>query len=929
MANQATAAFDAFVRSRTAGNSRLSTNTRIGDKTLKIYGGSYHIEESEWDGFVELYYQKVFGDGTLEYLTEKQLQEGGPMLVDIDLNYASSIKDRQHTDDHIIDLVAMYLDKLMRYLDVEDGTSINIFVLQKANVNCLEDKTKDGIHIIFGLQVPKGVQSLVRDDIVKAIGEVWEGLPIKNTWDQVVDEGVAKGQVNWQMYGSRKPGNEAYLIHNHYISKWINGEWSLPERQTDTFDTHRYIHQLQAAYRQHPETSIKSEMEAKVAEVTSNLSRRGNTKKAETNYNGGAKMIVDSCRFNRINSEEMLDDVIACMMDGLSAFEYRLRETHEFTMALPEDYYGPGSYNKWIRVGWALANTNPRMFPTWLKMSCRDVCRQTLAVGGKFDWKNSVQEMFNLWKSFDCNNPDGLTHRSIMYWCKRDNPTEYQKIRTQTVDFFIDQTVQDKTEFDLAQVLYNIFKDRFVCVSIKNNCWYEYQNHRWYEIDSGSTLRLCISREMHSEYFNRLQELTKKMQTVDPACADYEPMRTKTSKLADIAVDLKKTVWKNNIMREARELFYDKDFINKLDENPYLLCFSNGVVDFKEKCMRPGQPDDYISKCTNIEYNPNFLNQHKTVNKINKFIEELFPNPELRTYMWEHLASVLIGTTENQTFNIYTGTGRNGKSCLVDLMGKTLGDYKGTVPITLITQKRNSIGSTSSEVVALMGTRYAVMQEPSKGDKINEGIMKEITGGDPIQGRALFKDTVTFIPQFKLVVCTNTLFDIKSNDDGTWRRIRVCDFESKFLEKPYEDELHFPQEQFPYQFQLDKKLDEQFEEWAPIFGAMLVQKAFKTQGNVTDCEAVLSSSNEYREGQDYLAEFAKENIERHDGSKVKKQEVMATFREWYQTNYGRGVPKARELYDYLTKRFGAYKNGWHNVRIIYEEEEDAMNELMS
>ena len=222
MANQATAAFDAFVRSRTAGNNRLSTNTRIGDKGLKIYGGSYHIDESEWDGFVELYYQKVFGDGTLEYLTEKQLQEGGPMLVDIDLNYAPTIKDRQHTDDHVIDLVAMYLDKLMRYLDVEDGTSINIFVLQKANVNCLEDKTKDGIHIIFGLQVPKGVQSLVRDDIVKAIAEVWEGLPIKNTWDQVVDEGVAKGQVNWQMYGSRKPGNEAYLIHNHYIAKWNN-----------------------------------------------------------------------------------------------------------------------------------------------------------------------------------------------------------------------------------------------------------------------------------------------------------------------------------------------------------------------------------------------------------------------------------------------------------------------------------------------------------------------------------------------------------------------------------------------------------------------------------------------------------------------------------------------------------------------------------
>ena len=115
--------------------------------------------------------------------------------------------------------------------------------------------------------------------------------------------------------------------------------------------------------------------------------------------------------------------------------------------------------------------------------------------------------------------------------------------------------------------------------------------------------------------------------------------------------------------------------------------------------------------------------------------------------MWDHLASTLIGENNDQTFNIYNGCGRNGKSKLVELMSLALGEYKETVPITLITQKRNSVGSTSSEVVALKGARYAVMQEPSKGDKLNEGIMKEITGGDPLQGRALFKDCVTFIPQ--------------------------------------------------------------------------------------------------------------------------------------------------------------------------------------
>ena len=79
------------------------------------------------------------------------------------------------------------------------------------------------------------------------------------------------------------------------------------------------------------------------------------------------------------------------------------------------------------------------------------------------------------------------------------------------------------------------------------------------------------------------------------------------------------------------------------------------------------------------------------------------------------------------------------------------------------------------------------MQEPSKGMALNEGIMKELTGGDPLQGRLLFKDTVTFNPQFSLAVCMNHLFEINADDDGTWRRIRVCKFESKFVKKPSND----------------------------------------------------------------------------------------------------------------------------------------------
>lgn len=928
MSNRMSSKFDAFMRNRLACNGKSSTNTRIGDTDKKIYGGNYHVPDSDYDEFIQTYFDKVFKDGCLEYMTEKQLIENGPMLVDIDMQYNTKITTRQHNKDYILDLVSLYLDKLSAYLDVDDDTVMNIFVLEKKNVNILTDKTKDGIHIIFGLQVHKAVQVMIRNDIVYEIANIWDDLPIENSWDQVVDEGVAKGHVNWQLYGSRKPGHESYLISTHYTSVYAHGEWGDPISKDDIFDTKTYISQLSARYTGHPRSKIKVDHIERFEQESKSLDKRGR-KKSDGNESkdlNNASLILTTGRFNKINSEEMLDDVITCMTDQASAVDYRLRETHDFTLALTTEYYGPGSYNKWIRVGWALANTSPKMFVSWLKLSCQDGCRNTLRGStSKFDWNISVDYMFNLWKQFDCHNPDGLSHRSIMYWCKRDNFKKYEDIRKSTIDYFIDQTVVDKTEFDLASVLFNIFKDRFVCVSIKNNCWYEYKNHRWFEIDSGTTLRLCISKDMHYEYLNRIHNLTTLMQTMEQSDSQYEALRKKTSTLASIAVELKKTVWKNNIMREARELFYDKDFFAKLDENPYLLCFGNGVVDFKQKIFRPGQPDDYMSKCTNIDFVRLNSNHDSMKSDINKFLDELFPNNELRRYMFDHLASVLIGTLDNQTFNIYTGSGRNGKSCLVDLMSKVLGDYKGTVPSTLITQKRTTIGGTSSEIVQLMGTRYAVMQEPSKGDKINEGIMKEITGGDPIQGRALFKDTVTFIPQFKLVVTTNVLFDIKSNDDGTWRRIRVCDFESKFLDKPYEDDFHFPREQFPHQYPLDKKLNENFNEWAPVFASMLVERAFDTQGNVKDCNVVLSSSIDYREGQDYLAEFVREKITMSDGKNIKKQEIMHTFREWYQTNYGRNIPKARELYEFMDRRYGNYKGGWHNIKLIYDEDDEDYN----
>ena len=904
---------DKFLADKRCTRGRTHTHTRIRNEEAKVAGGSFIIEEADEETLRALYYKKVFAQKNAEHLTEKQLVDDGPLLVDIDLRYGPEVTARQHTQEHIEDMALTYIETINGLLNVPDGTKIEIYVTQKPDVNQQADKTKDGIHMIVGMKTPRALNLMIRKRMLTELSSIWSDLPLTNSWDDVLDEGVAKGSVNWQMYGSCKPGNQTYLATNHFTASKSSGSWDLIENEMSQFDTAKLLPFLSARCRRYQGFELRAEHREEFTQLTvpDRPAHHKTCARAPT-------------RYDSISSQKELDEALQSLFDDISPIDYRMKETHEYAMTLPSEYYGPGSYNKWIRVGWAMHNTSPKMFFSFVHFSAQDGCRGTLrGANGKFDW-GKVPELFEMWKGFGDTRLDGLTHRSIMYWAKQSDKSKYEAVRSQTIDFFIEQTIArpDGLEYDMANVLFNLYKDRFVCASIQKNTWYEFKRHRWEESDSGTALRRFISTEMHQLYVQKVMESTNQMNQQQQDDENWENNRKRTKKLCDIADLLKRTTWKKNIMTEAKELFFDKDFFGKLDQNAHLLCFRNGVIDFKNKVHRKGQPDDYISKCTNIDYIPISVARRKSeYGEVETFLKQLFPDESLLGYMYQHLSSCLLGTNQNQTFNIYKGIGSNGKSLIVQLMSKVLGEYKGTVPFALLTQKRSSIGSTSSEIVQLMGVRYAVMQEPSKGDKVNEGIMKEITGGDPIQGRALFKDTVTFIPQFKLVVCTNVDIEFMSNDEGTWRRIRVCDFESKFVDNPFEDRK-YPRARFPYQFKKDKGLENKLDAWAPVLASVLVDMAYDRQGDVSDCPKVMSSSNQYRERQDVMSEFASDCLKPEEGAVTKKRQLAQVFRDWQKDQGARKMP-AREVTEFMIKTYGPpVQEGWKDVRCGWGDEED-------
>ena len=203
-----------------------------------------------------------------------------------------------------------------------------------------------------------------------------------------------------------------------------------------------------------------------------------------------------------------------------------------------------------------------------------------------------------------------------------------------------------------------MYKDKYVCVSYdKKGGWYIFKNHRW-EPDKGLSLRKAISEQMYTIFCKKREEVMAEYTNTTNSEEYKEHLNKKTTNLMNIMNKLRKTNDKNNIMREAAELFFDKDFITQMDTNKYLLCFNNGVVDFKMKTFRDGYPQDYITKTTGINYT-NYNNLDEELKKIRDeimiFMNKLFPIPQQNKYMWDHLASCLIGTNKNQTFNIYHG----------------------------------------------------------------------------------------------------------------------------------------------------------------------------------------------------------------------------------------------------------------------------------
>lgn len=867
-----------FVNKHKVEKGQQYTNTSLGNPKISI-----NVPDSEYDKFIDLYSLALINGAELHF-TEKPTNPS-PIRVDLDLRFSLSDSNwivgengekkqikRVYEQYHIDNIIQTYFDIINKYIEVPDDCNI-AYIMEKPSPIEYRNKIKDGIHIVFpNIIVSNNVQHFIRKKILDICEQLFLNLPICNEYESIVDKAII--DVNcWLLYGSKKIETNAYKVSGIY--KYSNGSSQKIQNNISATDEISFIKLFSMRKNNCLKTPIVPEYVSEIEEYTKHVLPSIDTKYKNKIHNN---IFAKSLNINKnYASNEELVIIKKIVMECLS-------------------YSRAEKYDDWINLGWVLRNIDFRLLDTWIEFS---------KIGSSYI-EGECQKLWNKMRK------DNMGIGTLKWWAKQDNEEKYEKIINDSITPLIDLCVRsDGAHYDVARVVQAIYKDEIK--TINKTVWYQYdkEKHRWKITTEGSSLRIILSTNICKLFIERAHYWNN--QSYDTSDNEQKDINTeKSKKCIKIAQQLKNASFKDSIMKELRCLFMDEKFEELLDSRTHLLGFINGVYDLKIHIFRDGMPDDYIFHSTKLNYIPYNKNLSE-INEIDDFFKKLFTIESVKNYVLDVLSCTIDGSIAQERFYIFTGQGSNGKSRLLDLVQKAIGDYYCIMPISLLTQKRAASNSAQSELERTKGRRFAVMQEPSEQDKINIGFMKELSGNDRIITRGLYKEPTEFKPQFKMILTCNELPEVPSDDGGTWRRIRVIEFTSKFCENPQKSN----------EFAMDLELTDKFDRWAEPFLSMLIERHKNINpSSIPEPMEVRIATESYKNNNDVIGQFINDKIEickDEPDNRIGIANLYNYFRVWCHDNIPKTKkrPDRNQLKAYFEKMMGAYpidNKGWKGLK---------------
>lgn len=317
--------------------------------------------------------------------------------------------------------------------------------------------------------------------------------------------------------------------------------------------------------------------------------------------------------------------------------------------------------------------------------------------------------------------------------------------------------------------------------------------------------------------------------------------------------------------------------VEDLDADPYLLNTATGTYDLRTGVLRDHDPVDRLTKVTGTAFDPTAVGA-----EFDRFIAEILPDPEVRDFVQRLFGLALVGKVVEHVLAIFTGSGRNGKSTLLNLVRAAFGDYAiEAEPDLLIERDR----AHPTGLLDLRGVRLAVCQESDEGRRLAVGTVKRLTGGDQIRARRMRADFVEFAPSHTAVLVTNHKPRVPGDDPALWRRLRVV---------PFDVVVPDPDVRLPERLDLERA--------AVLAWAIEGHRRYAADG-LQEPVAVQTATETYRAASDVLGRFLEECTTPGNPAAVyvRAGDLFAEWQAWCARN-GEQAGRQNEFADALDQR---------------------------
>jgi len=823
--------------------------------------GKYNVPDDKYDEFYKMYFNALIKDESM-YLIEKINDSTRfAFFLDIETPKKSTYKIKTGDIKLIIDKSLESIDEMF---EIESGIKTNIIT-----------RRNDKYHVNFPKVI---VNTLNAQKLAKIIIEKLSNMEHK----KLIDTSVYR--TGLRIFGSKKSeaeikkekdnfeGDLEYYSSVYEIYDIENNE--LYDIKDTTFEEF-----LQLIIRRKNNTSLSTVKETFKNELVKNTSTNNITIKGITNKSVSTEIskllnFLKDVYSEHLGHYELNISRIVATQNKQGIFCYYINLQDKMCPFMGREHSRTQS-PIYVEIN---------MTGIYIKCYDQDCLR-----------RKYPDEGFQLPENFENDYPELYLSMSTKYWkADIDMTPEIKKLLEDSLS---------GSHYKIAKVIYSIYKHRFRIDDIKNPDWYEFDGFRWAKTH---IMNILISEELQKYYKGIKISDTGALQNSDLQefiqNKDKLESNLRNSLVDNIINKLENVSFKKNVMTEMHYLFksLEPNFVSKLDSNPYLIGFKNGIYDLENMEFRQGEQRDYLTLTTGydfIEYDPDC----QEVQEIYDFLRKIIPNPKVFEYLLKVLGRSLLGINDEH-FYIFTGlSGANGKSTLINFLEYTLGDYMTSADVSLLTNNRAMSSSASPDIIRLKGRRFVSFAEPEYGDTLKTGIIKAFSGGDTIIARELYKAPISFKLQASMFMCCNDLPNVNSIDGGTFRRLRVIEFKSRFCDNPIKAN----------EFKIDPTIKDKIKKWRPYFMSILLhyfelyQEEVKINGKIEEPEEVKIATSKYKADNDRFNEYITECLtEVSDGFENIKS-IYNNFMKWWAENYSNTrTPDIKELRKSLKIKFG-------------------------